>query len=180
MHWLQIDVSDLAGRYDATREIESSGPVEGFRSGLGWIEDGDSVHVKLLLRSVTDGVEATGEVWGRLHLSCSRCLVEYEQDFRLDVDEKFYFEPTQAELKEGYEVRDQVLDLEPMLRDVIVLSIPMRPVHAEDCKGLCPVCGADLNVSDCRHAEPQVDARWAPLQSLMASQSGGDDEEVEK
>jgi hypothetical protein len=47
MHWLQIDVSDLAGRYDATREIESSGPVEGFRSGLGWIEDGDSVHVKL-------------------------------------------------------------------------------------------------------------------------------------
>jgi uncharacterized protein len=96
------------------------------------------------------------------------------------VDEKFYFEPTQAELKEGYEVRDQVIDLEPMLRDVIVLSIPMRPVHAEECKGLCPVCGADLNVSDCKHAEPEVDARWAPLQSLMASQSGGDDEEVEK
>jgi hypothetical protein len=60
MHWLQIDVSDLAGRYDATREIESSGPVEGFRSGLGWIEDGDSVHVKLQLRSVTDRSDRRG------------------------------------------------------------------------------------------------------------------------
>ncbi|MEX0790549.1 MAG: DUF177 domain-containing protein [Actinomycetota bacterium] len=180
MHWLRIDVSNLAGRYGATQEIESSGPVEGFRSGLGWIEDGDSVQIELRLRNVNAGIDATGELRGKLHLSCSRCLVEYEQDFQLDVDEKFYFEPTLAELKEGYEVRDQVVDLEPMLRDVIVLSIPMRPVHAEDCKGLCPVCGADMNVSDCRHTEHQMDARWAPLQNLVASQSGGDDEEVEK
>lgn len=180
MHWLQIDVTNLDGHPDGSREIVSSGPVEGFRSGLGWVDDGDSVHIDLVLRSVSDGVGAVGEVWGKLHLSCSRCLVEYQEDFRLEVDEKFYFEPTAAELKEGYEVRDQVVDLEPMLRDVIVLSIPMRPVHTDDCKGLCPECGADLNVSDCKHAEQQVDIRWAPLQSLMASQSGGDDEEVEK
>lgn len=180
MHWLQIDVSNLAGKPGSTRELASSGPVEGFRSGLGWVEDGDAVHIRFLLSSASDGIEVTGQAWGRLHLSCSRCLVEYEQDFKLDIDEKFYFEPSLADQTEGYEVRDQVVDLEPMLRDAIVLSIPMRPVHAEDCKGLCPVCGGDLNVSDCRHAERAVDARWAPLQSLMAVQSGGDEEEVEK
>ncbi len=180
MHWLQIDVTNLDGLSDGSREIRSSGPVEGFRSGLGWIDDGDSVHIDLVLRSVSDSVEAVGEVRGKLHLSCSRCLVEYQEGFRLDVDEKFYFDPTAAELKEGYEVRDQVVNLEPMLRDVIVLSIPMRPVHTDDCKGLCPECGADLNASDCKHAKQQIDIRWAPLQSLMASQSGGDDEEVEK
>lgn len=180
MHWLQIDVSNLAGKPGSTRKLASSGPVEGFRSGLGWIEDGDSIRIDLLLQSAGDGIEVTGDAWGRLHLSCSRCLIEYEQDFKLSLDEKFFFEPDVAEENEGYLVRDQVIDLEPMLRDVIVLDIPIRPVHAEDCKGLCPECGADLNVSDCRHAEHAIDARWAPLQSLMASQSAGDDEEVEK
>ncbi|HVL51488.1 MAG TPA: DUF177 domain-containing protein [Actinomycetota bacterium] len=180
MHWLQIDVSNLAGKPGSTRKLAASGPVEGFRSGLGWVEDGDPVYIDLLLTSTRDGIEVSGEARCRLHLSCSRCLVEYEQDFRVSLDEKFYLEPGLAEEYEGYEVRDQVIDLEPMLRDVIVLDIPITPVHAEDCKGLCPECGADLNVSDCRHAERAVDARWAPLQSLMALQSGGEEEEVEK
>ncbi len=180
MQWLQIDVSNLAAKPGATRELSTSGPVEGLRAGLGWVDDGDPVHVRLTLRSDHDGIAVAGEAWGRLHLSCSRCLVEYEQGFELELDEKYFFEPSLAEQKEGYEVRDQVIDLEPMLRDAIVLSIPMRPVHAEDCKGLCPVCGADLNVSDCQHGEQAVDARWAPLQSLVALQSGGDDEEVER
>lgn len=180
MHWLQIDVSNLATRPESFRELAASGPVEGFRSGLGWVEDGEAVHIRLLLTAASDGIEVAGQVWGTLHLSCSRCLEEYEQDFKLDVDERFWFESAPADETEGYEVRDQVMDLEPMLRDVIVLSIPMRPVHAEDCKGLCPVCGADLNVSDCRHAEPAVDARWAPLQRLAAPQPGGEEEEVER
>ena len=179
MHWLQIDVSNLAAKPGSTKQISSSGPAEGFRSGMGWVEDGEPVHVDLLLRSAHDGIEVTGEVWGSLHLSCSRCLEEYEQEFRLKVDEKFYFEPNVAEEEEGYEVGNEVIDLEPMLRDVVVLSIPMTPVHAEDCKGLCPVCGADLNVTDCRHSEPPVDARWTPLQSLMASRSVAEDDEVE-
>ena len=179
MRWLQIDVSKLATKPGSTKRVSSSGPVEGFRSGMGWVEDEDPVYVHLLLRSLNDGIEVTGEVWGRLHLTCSRCLQEFEQDFRLRVDERFYLEPNVAEEEEGYEVRDQTIDLEPMLRDVVVLSIPMKPVHAEDCKGLCPVCGADLNQTDCRHSERPVDARWAPLQSLMASRSVPDEDEVE-
>ncbi|HEX2052661.1 MAG TPA: DUF177 domain-containing protein [Actinomycetota bacterium] len=180
MQWLEVDVSSLAGNPGSTRELSSSGTVEGFRSGMGWVEDEDPVHIDLLLRSAGDGIEVTGDAWGKLHLSCSRCLIEFVQDFQLQLNEKFWFDPAAAEAEEGYEVRDHVIDLEPMLRDAIVLSIPMTPVHAEDCKGLCPECGADLNTSDCGHAEQKVDVRWAPLQKLMASQLGGDNEEVER
>lgn len=180
MDWLQVDVSSLAGKPGSTRKLSSSGPVEGFRAGMGWVDDGDPVSVDLELRSTRDGVEVTGEVRGKLHLACSRCLTEFDREFRLGLDEKFWFDGEAAEEAEGYEVRDQVVDLEPMLRDAIVLSIPMTPVHAEDCKGLCPECGADLNVTDCGHAGRAPDFRWAPLEKLMASQFGAENEEVEK
>lgn len=179
MHWLQIDVSNLVGTPSGTRELSTLGPIEGLRAGLGWVEEGQPVHIRFQLRGDPDGIQVTGDAWGGLRLSCSRCLLEYPEDFELSLDEKFFFEPSVAEQRDGYEVRDQVMDLEPMLRDAIVLSIPMRPVHAEDCKGLCPVCGADLNVAECSHGEQATDERWAPLQKLLALQSGGDDDEVE-
>ena len=112
-----------------------------------------------------------GRVTGRYVLSCSRCLVEFGEAFDFKLDEMFYFDAEQAEEKDGYEFEeDQTVDLEPMLRDAIVLNIPIKPVHAEDCLGLCPVCGADLNVTSCDHGDQQMDMRWAALKDLIADE----------
>jgi uncharacterized protein len=171
MHWLLIDVSGLIAKPGTTRELKASGPILGLASGLGRVDDADPVHVDLVLTGEHEGISATGKVWGRFHLSCSRCLVEYAEDFASELDEMFYYDPAAADSRDGYEVgEDQTVTLEPMLRDAIVLSIPIKPVHADDCRGLCTVCGADLNTSDCRHEQVPVDLRWAALKDLIADE----------
>lgn len=170
MHWLYIDVSDLAGKPGTSRILPAEGSIQGLISGLGRVDENDPVHVNLTLTSRENGVAVRGRAWGRFQLSCSRCLIEYGEAFGVDLNEMFYFEPEVAEEKDGYEVKDQTVDLEPMLRDAIVLNIPIKPVHAEDCRGLCAVCGADLNVTNCRHGEDLVDIRWAPLRDLIADE----------
>lgn len=170
--WLRVDVSGLLGGPGLSRRFVASGLLEGLQAGLGVVEQGHPVEVELELVSSVRAIQATGRVSGRLTLACSRCLVEFVEDLDLGVKEDFYFDSDLAEVKEGYEVEGEAVDLEPMLRDAIVLSIPIKPVHVEDCQGLCPVCGVDLNVTECGHGEPEGDLRWAPLKDLFAGDAG--------
>jgi uncharacterized protein len=172
MHWLLIDVSGLAGRPGAIQDLSTAGMIGGLRGGLGWVEEGELLRVDLTFESLREGVQVSGTAGGLLHLNCSRCLVEYEQEFERKLDEIFYFDAGEAEEREGYEVHGKVVDLEPMLRDAIVLGIPVKPLHDVDCRGLCPVCGMDLNVGHCAHGRGEVDPRWAPLRKLMEKSEG--------
>lgn len=174
MRWLQTDVSDLAGEPGASRDLAAAGTIPGLRSGLGWVEDGEPVHVRFTLTGVEEGILARGQVRGRMHLQCSRCLIDYGQDFGLSLEETFYFDAERAEEKEGYVITDQSVDLEPMLRDAVVLDIPIKPVHADECRGLCAVCGGDLNLVDCGHTERSTDPRWAPLAALAGGEGRQD------
>lgn len=170
MHWLLFDVSSLIGKPGATRKLTESGQVQGWQTGLGRVDESNPVHVDLTLSSADGGIAVTGAVQGRFELSCSRCLVSYGQDFNLELDERFYSDPEAAENNDGYEMGEQTVDLEPMLRDAIVLNIPIKPVHSAECKGLCLVCGADLNTSGCRHGDEPVDIRWSALKGLVVEE----------
>ena len=167
MYWLLIDVSGLADRPGATQNLSASGPIEGLRGGLGWVQQNDPVRVSLTFESVRGGIEVTGDARGLLHLSCSRCLVEFEERFERRLDEIYYFDAQVADREEGYEVQGTTLDLEPMLRDAIMLGIPANPLHKPDCRGLCPVCGADLNMIEGEHTHERIDPRWGPLKDLL-------------
>ncbi|MGH2731870.1 MAG: YceD family protein, partial [Actinomycetota bacterium] len=108
-----------------------------------------------------EGVVVSGRVSGTMHLACTRCLKEYEEDFEQPVDEVFYYE--QGEEKGGYDVCHDTIDLEPVIRDAVVLGIPEQPLHDPHCKGLCPDCGADLNLIECGHGQHRIDSGWAGL-----------------
>lgn len=167
MHWLLIDVSGLTNKPGATQDLSASGPTQGLRGGLGWVDDADAVEVNLTMESLSQGILVTGDARGLLHMSCSRCLVEFEEKFERKLDEMYYFDAGQAEEREGYEVEGMTIDLEPMLRDAIVLDIPVNPLHKPDCKGLCSVCGVDLNTVHGSHSHEQSDPRWRPLRDLL-------------
>lgn len=163
MSGLLIDISELAGHPGAVKEIFSSPNVPGLSGVLGRVE-GDFVTLSLRAESVVEGIQVSGGIAGRLELSCSRCLSSFEQSFEHQVDETFFFQG--GEDRGGYEISGDKIDLEPMVRDVVVLGIPTSPLHSLDCKGLCPVCGTDLNVKDCGHRQELLDSRWAPLGEL--------------
>lgn len=175
MSWSQIDITDLAHAPGATKTVRTSEVLEDFRSGLGGVKEDKPVKLDLVADSVPEGVQVSGTVSGQMRLSCSRCLVEFVENFEQRVDETFYYEL--GEEAEGYEVKDLRIDVEPMLRDLIVLNIPVRPLHREDCKGLCQVCGADRNIDDCGHDTNPVDIRWAPLEKLRLRNSSVELEE---
>ena len=165
MPGLIVDVGSLVGRPGTTRDIVSTERVEGLAGVLGWVGEDEPVRLDLVAESVLEGVEVTGSISGRMHLRCSRCLRDYDEPFRQRVEEIFYV-GAPADEEDGYRVVGDTIDLEPMVRDVVVLGIPVTPVHTRDCRGLCPVCGADLNVTDCGHRSEPADLRWAPLTSL--------------
>ena len=170
MQGLLIDIHDLVGTPGACRPIFKVQPIEGLKVPLAWVEEEDPVQIDLVAESLREGVEVTGEVSGRLRLSCSRCLVEYGLPFEQAVGEMFYFSAEEAKEKESYAVEAGIIDLEQMLRDVVILGMPVNPVHDPECRGLCPQCGADLNQGDCGHDREMVDIRWAPLKSMLVDQ----------
>lgn len=171
MSGLVFDVSEMLERPGANRVIKRGVAISGLQGALGGIGEDEPVHVDLSLDAVTDGIAVSGTIRGTLHLACSRCLVRYDRSFDNQVDEMFFAGAVrQGEYEgDGYEVSENHVDLEPMLRDVIVLGIPLAPLHDEHCRGLCPTCGADRNLTDCGHTQQLNDLRWAPLEALRGA-----------
>ena len=99
--------------------------------------------------------------------TCARCLEPFEDSLDLDVQELFaYAGSTTEATSEEDEVRrieGDVLDLEPLLRDTVVLALPLAPVCTEDCAGLCVDCGQRLDDLPPDHSHELLDPRWAGL-----------------
>ena len=118
-----------------------------------------------------------GRVHSRMQLSCGRCL----EPFELPVDETFdlLFLPRDDNRGEGeLEIadddlatafyRDEVIDLREIVREQFTLAAPMKPLCANACRGLCPVCGTNLNTSSCGCQQTWEDSRLSPLRALLA------------
>lgn len=122
-------------------------------------------------------VQIDGTARTTLELACSRCL----ERFRVPVDASFdllYLPWTEAaggeqEIEIGDEdintayYRDGVIDLRDLLHEQIYLTLPMKPLCREDCKGLCPVCGANRNTTECSCESRWDDPRLAGLKALL-------------
>jgi uncharacterized protein len=132
-----------------------------------------------------EGVLVSGEVDAPLVGSCARCLEPVEDTVELEVQELFaYAGSTTDETSEEDEVRfveGDHLDLEPMVRDAVVLALPLAPVCSEDCRGLCVDCGRRLDDLPPDHTHEVLDPRWAGLVDRFPASSGtpGDDDPEE-
>jgi uncharacterized protein len=111
-----------------------------------------------------DRILLTGRTAARLELECARCLRRFTQPLEIDFSEEFAAVPTGEQF--GFTADE--LDLSTMLRTHVVLATPIRPLHQPDCKGLCPVCGKDLNERPHTHrgAAKPIDHPSAGLKKL--------------
>ena len=124
-----------------------------------------------------EGVLVTGELDVPVEGSCARCLEPIEDTLQLDVQELYAYEGSTTEAtSEEDEVRrveGDYLDLEPLVRDTVVLSLPLAPVCTDDCAGLCVDCGQRLDDLPADHSHEIVDARWAGLDRTRFASSPG-------
>jgi DUF177 domain-containing protein len=160
-----LDVRDLVGHPGASREVHVAEAVVGLATELAFVPDDRALDADLLLESVVEGVLVSGRLGGVLVESCARCLTPFEQPFELRVQELFAPGAAAAEADEYPLVEGQV-DLEPMIRDAIVLSMPFSPLCRPDCRGLCPICGGNRNLGECP-GHDEVDPRFAVLSELF-------------
>ena len=121
-------------------------------------------------------VRVRGKINARAEVDCDRCLksvtVPVETEFDVTyVPEEDYRESEAAELKEddlSLSVFDgATIDVDELVREQLLLALPTRALCTEECKGLCPVCGADRNADTCDCETKEVDPRWAALKSVM-------------
>lgn len=100
-------------------------------------------------------------------LECVRCLTNFEHALDWSFTELYAFDK-RSETESGLLLpEDAHLDLAELIRDYALLEIPISPIHAENCKGLCPECGQNLNLKDCGHRPAEPDSPFAKLKDLL-------------
>ena len=101
-----------------------------------------------------------------LHGPCFRCLRESTIELKIYATEYQAVNPAGDEELESPYIADDSLDLSAWARDALALELPEKILHSQDCAGLCPVCGKDLNDEPHTHADDMTDSRWAALEAL--------------
>jgi uncharacterized protein len=124
-------------------------------------------HVTLsgVLESVVDGVLVRGRVEAPARVACVRCLKERDDVVGADVVE-LYGRSDDETVEAGYEIAEDTIDLDTLLRDALAGAAPAHPLCRPGCAGLCATCGADLNVAPCDGHPDQRDSRWSVLEGL--------------
>jgi uncharacterized protein len=136
---------------------------EAFGNAVIGVRAGSILDVELRMESLHDGILVTADVAGVASGECVRCLIDIEQGVEVEIQELFAYSQDEAF---EYEVQTDTIDLEPVIRDAVVLSLPFQPVCQEDCLGLCPQCGVRLLDNPGHEHEAPVDPRWAALAGL--------------
>ncbi|WAX77726.1 YceD family protein [Streptomyces sp. KMM 9044] len=189
---LVFDTHELGRRPGAlqrlTRSIEAPGDL-GIQGVIG-VPEGAPVELGLRLESVMEGVLVTGTARATAEGECVRCLEPLERELVAEYQEMFSYHDAddrgrvKAEPGDDAEdnedrlfIEDGMFDLETVLRDAVVLALPMQPVCQDDCPGLCSECGARL-ADDPDHHHDAVDIRWAALQGLAGSLEDGEKDEM--
>jgi uncharacterized protein len=158
-----INVADLLHRPGARRRVDLTGTLETLRVVDTVVPEGAPVSVDATLEWVSEGVLATGSASAPWVADCRRCLAEVHGHAEARFQE--LFEPDARE-GESYPLRGDFIDLGPLARESLLLELPLAPLCREDCVGLCPTCGADLNAGPCGCPPADRDVRWAALDGL--------------
>jgi uncharacterized protein len=165
-----IGVHDLMHRPGEHREKEFDIVLpERLGEGLVAVQAGEKLHLDLRIESLGDGILVSAEVDALATGECGRCLEPVEMDLEVEFQELFAYSLDEAF---DYEVHDDHVDLEPLIRDAVVLALPFQPVCRPDCAGLDPETGEHL-AEPLDGPAPELDPRWAALRDLTASTDTG-------
>ena len=174
---MQINVSQqLKESIGSVRNYEVSGIVDIVGGGTGSMVEGE-----ILMTRTNRGILAKGGLHTNVEVTCSRCLSLFSCPLNLNIEEE-YFPITDIVSGASLPLPDEpglftidenhVLDLAEAVRQYALLGIPMKPLCREDCAGLCPSCGRNLNQGSCDCLPQKADPRWSELSKLADERKG--------
>jgi uncharacterized protein len=165
---IDFDLQFKAGAIQYGEEVRQTGP-------LATAGQAEVLHEHRGPKDVVADIRLRGHWAGKFEIPCARCVEEVPTELEADFD--LIFRPIGADAgapersisavdtEIGYYQKDSLL-LEDVLREQVLLSLPVRTLCKEDCKGLCPRCGANRNSQECSCEAAQADPRWDALGDL--------------
>jgi len=170
----KVDLRELGRRAGSMREWEKTIPARpGWGVEMIGVPEGAPVDLHLRLESVMEGVLVSGTIDVPVTGQCARCLEPVEDTFELDVQELYAYEGSTTEATSGEDevrrIEGDQLDLAPLVRDTVVLTLPLSPTCTPDCAGLCADCGERLDDLPADHSHEVIDPRFAGLAARFAN-----------
>jgi len=161
---LVFDIHELGRHAGEMKQVHREAPaVEGMGNDMIGVPVGSPIRLDLRLEAVVEGILVTGVAEVQLAGECARCLKSLGSVESVDVQELFLFPDKDTDDDEASRVEGDFVNLEPVLRDAVVLDLPFIPLCDRDCAGLCPRCGADLNADPQHDHGGEIDPRWVGL-----------------
>ena len=164
---LVLDTRELGRRPGSMRTMRFDAPApEALGGELIGVPVGTDIDLDLRLESVMEGVLVSGTATAPLSGECGRCLEPVSDTLTVDLQELYAYADSDDQDEDVSLLSGDLLDLEPALRDAVVLALPLTPLCREDCAGLCVECGERLDDLPADHGHDAPDPRWAGLAGL--------------
>ena len=161
---LVLNVAELLRRPGSRRPFRIVVDAHGLTlGGETSVRDATPVEVDVVVESLSDGLTVAGHIRSTWTGTCRRCLGVAAGPIVAEVQELYQVHPTS---EDAFAFDGEQLDLGPMVRELVLMELPLAPLCREDCAGLCPTCGEDRNAGPCGCVAESLDPRWAVLDQL--------------
>lgn len=115
-----------------------------------------------------DLINLDGNFTTELRLNCSRCLSDFNKDIDIPIHESFSTNPNNED-DEVIFINGDTIDITNIIKNNIIMSLPIKKLCKNDCKGLCQHCGTNFNVSSCNCTKDEIDPRLSKLKDLFSA-----------
>ena len=163
---LLIGITELRRRPGTQRPVQVVAPVEGLAITTARVPDGVDIEIDGVLEAIEGAITLTGTIRAPWVAECRRCLDDVVGEALVELEEVFEPRPIPGET---YPIDGDDIDLEPVVRDAVLLQLPLAPLCREDCRGPAPEVFPALPATDADPGDedgPPRDPRWAALDVL--------------
>jgi uncharacterized protein len=163
-----INISDLIRKNISKKEINVVLDSKNIIDSYETIDILKPIKVEGVINKIEETISLDGVITGKIVLSCSRCLQNFNYDLDIEFHEKLTNNPDSKD-DDLILINNDKFNLTKIIENNVVMSLPIQRLCKDDCRGLCTVCGENLNLSSCDCENSNYDPRFAKLKNMFSN-----------